>query len=187
MAAGECFLPRWVQGRPERVGFVAGAMIGRLQKGLVLGAMLSLAAIPQELAAGVKGMPEGTARVKVGDAAPLETEELKEIRATGKAIVLMFGNPWHCLYCERVWLNLKELLPKYEKDLTLVLVSAQRVKFWEPPDENVRLARRYGIVGEPWVFLIDKNGIVRHIFVGFTGLAKLEAELNNLLRLPGAR
>ncbi|MBI4562005.1 MAG: thioredoxin family protein [Candidatus Rokubacteria bacterium] len=157
-------------------------MTTRLARVPILSLVLALALLPQDLQAGVKGTPEGKPRVAVGDRAPLESEELREAHATGKAILLMFGNPWHCIYCEKVWLNIKELLPRFEKDIAFVLVAAQPVKFWEPPDENVRLARRYGIVGEPWVFLIDRSGVVRHIFVGFTERQRIEAELN---KLPG--
>lgn len=99
----------------------------------------------------------------------------------------MFGNPWHCLYCERTCFNIKEVLPRYANDVAFVMVAAQRVKFWEPPDENVRLAKRYGVIGEPWVFLIDKEGVVRKILVGFTERGKIEAELTNLLDPPAGR
>ncbi len=136
---------------------------------------------PPELPAGVKGTPQGKPRISVGDPAPLETQGLREAHAEGKAILLMFGNPWHCIHCEKVWLNIKDLLPRFEKDLAFILVASQRVKFWEPPDENVRLARQYGVVGEPWVFLIDKDGVVRRIFAGFTEKGKIEAALTDLL------
>ncbi|MBI4590878.1 MAG: thioredoxin family protein [Candidatus Rokubacteria bacterium] len=135
----------------------------------------------------MKGTPEGKSRIRVGERAPLETSELREAHASGKAIILMFGNPWHCLYCERTWFNIKEVLPRYENDVAFVMVAAQRVKFWEPPDENVRLAKRYGVIGEPWVFLVDKAGVVRKIFVGFTERGKIEAELTNLLDPLAAR
>jgi len=158
-----------------------------LRKVRLLGLVLALALLPQDLQAGVKGTPEGKAKIRVGERAPLETEELREAHAAGKAIILMFGNPWHCLYCERTWFNIREVLPRYEKDLAFVMVAAQRVKFWEPPDQNVRLAKRYGIIGEPWIFLIDKHGIVRNTFVGFTEKGKLEAALNTLLGLRADR
>lgn len=153
----------------------------------ILALILTLALLPQALQAGVKGTPEGKSRIRVGEQAPLETAELREAHAGGKAIILMFGNPWHCLYCERVWLSIKEILPPYADDLAFVMVAAQRVKFWEPPDENVRLAKRYGIIGEPWVFLIDKNGIVRRIFIGFTEKGTIEAGLTDLLLPHAAR
>ncbi len=161
-----------------------------MRKTTVLGLVLAFALLPAGIQAGVKGTPEGTPRIRVGERAALETEELRAAHASGRAILLMFGNPWHCIYCEKVWLNIKDLLPSFDKDIAFVLVSAQRVKFWEPPDENVRLARRYGIVGEPWVFLIDKTGIVRQIFVGFTGRGRIEVELDSLLhpdKLSGRR
>jgi thioredoxin-related protein len=158
-----------------------------MKKTTALGLVLILALLPAGIQAGVKGTPAGDPRIRVGERAALETEELRAAHASGRAILLMFGNPWHCIHCEKVWLNIKDLLPSFDKDIAFVLVSAQRVKFWEPPDENVRLARRYGIVGEPWVFLIDKDGIVRQIIVGFAGRSKIEAELGNLLHPAALR
>jgi thioredoxin-related protein len=158
-----------------------------VRKIVLLGFILVFAFLPLDLEAGVKGTPEGKSKVGVGDRAPLESEALREAHGAGKAILLMFGNPWHCIHCEKVWFNIKEVLPRYEKDLAFVMMAAQRVKFWEPPDESVRLARQYGVVGEPWVFLIDKDGVVRRIFAGFTEKGKLEAELANLLHPQAAR
>jgi len=144
-------------------------------------ASLIILLLPYPLLAGPKGLPEGEARVKVGDRAPLETEELMKAHAEGKSILLMFGNPWHCLYCERIWMTIKdELIPRYGEDLAFVLVTSQRVKFWEPLEEHVKLARRYGIIGEPWLFLIDREGRVRQIFIGFTKREKIDGALKKL-------
>lgn len=150
-------------------------------RGALAGVAAALLLCPQLVWGGVKGAPEGTSGIRVGERAPLETAELREAHASGKAIILMFGNPWHCLHCERTWFNIKEVLPRYENDVALVMVAALRVKLWEPPDENVRLARRYGIIGEPWIFLIDRTGVVRKILIGFTERRKIEAELASLL------
>lgn len=151
------------------------------REGLLFACLLSLLLLPLDLQAGIKGMPEGNPRVRVGDRSPLESEALRTAHEQGKAILLMFGNPWHCIYCEKVWFNIKDLMPGYENDLAFILVAPQKLKFWEPPNGDLELARHYGVVGEPWVFLIDKEGIVRHIFVGFTGKSKIETEIKKVL------
>ena len=152
-----------------------------MKRGFFIAAIMVFFLFPQNPLAGVKGTPKGKPRVKVGDVAPLETEELRRAHEEGKAILLMFGNPWHCIYCEKVWLNIKALLPNYEEGVTFILVSPLQVKWWKPSDEHIKLASRYGIIGEPWVFLIDREGIVRHIFIGFTEKGKIEAGLKKVL------
>ena len=129
----------------------------------------------------MKGLPEGKPRVEIGDTAPMDHPKLIKARETGKAIVIMFGNPDHCIYCEKVWGNIRELIPKYENDIATVLVSHRGAKFWEPVEEDVFLGQKYGVIGEPWLFLIDKKGIVRQIFAGLTGLEQIEAGLKNLV------
>jgi len=148
--------------------------------GMISILVITSAFLPISLFAGVKGLPEGESRVKVGEKAPLETTELKKAHEEGKAILLMFGNPWHCIACEKMWF-VKEIMPKYEKEFAFIQLAAQRVKFWDPPEANVKLARRYGIQGEPWMFVIDKKGIVQHIFIGFTKVERIEEEMKKLL------
>lgn len=132
--------------------------------------------------AGLRGLPEGKPRVEVGDTAPIEHPRLIKARETGKAIILMFGNPDHCIYCEKVWGNIRELMPKYKEDVAAVLISHRGAKFWEPVEEDVLLGQKYGVIGEPWLFLIDKKGIVHQILVGLTGLNQIEEGIKNLVK-----
>lgn len=132
--------------------------------------------------AGLKGLPEGKPRVEIGDAAPIDHPSLHKAREIGNAIILMFGNPDHCIYCEKVWGNIRELMPKYKEDVAAVLIRHRGAKFWEPVEEDVLLGQKYGVIGEPWLFLIDKEGIVRQILVGLTGLNQIEEGLKNLVK-----
>ncbi len=129
----------------------------------------------------LKGLPEGKSRVMIGDAAPMEHPSLKKARETGKAIILMFGNVDHCIYCEKTWGNVRELMPKYKNDVVAVLISHRPSKFQLAEDEDRILGEIYGVVGEPWLFFIDKDGIVRQIFPGLTGLNQIEDGLKNLI------
>ena len=96
-------------------------------------------------------------------------------------ILLMFGNIDHCIYCEKVWGNINALMPKYGSDIVPILKAHRASKFWAPEDEAVKLGEIYGVVGEPWLFIIDKEGIVRHIFRGFTGKTEIETEIKKVL------
>lgn len=156
-------------------------MSANFSKGALLALMVALFLLPSEAVTAVRGLPEGKPRLGVGDRAYLEREELKTAHEEGKTILLMFGNPWHCIYCERTWFNIREILRRYEKEVAFVLVEAQPVKFWRPEEENLELARRYGVIGEPWVFLIDREGVVRHVFVGFRPKREIEAVLSQVV------
>ncbi|MBI5327056.1 MAG: thioredoxin family protein [Deltaproteobacteria bacterium] len=129
----------------------------------------------------VRGAPEGKSTIQVGDNAPLDTDDIRKAHNEGKIILLMFGNPDHCRYCEKVWFNSQEIAFKYEKDVAFIAKRHRAAEFWEPEPEAEALAKRYGIVGEPWLFLIDKKGVVRHIFVGFAGKTEIEVEVKKML------
>jgi len=143
--------------------------------------ILILILFPFHSYAGLRGMPEGKPRVEVGDKAPLETADLKKAHEQGKVILLMFGNPDHCIYCEKVWANIREIMPQYEKDAAAFLKTHRASKFWGPEDEAVKLGEIYGVIGEPWLFIIDKKGIIRHIFMGFAGRNDIEMELKKVV------
>ncbi|MBI3599021.1 MAG: thioredoxin fold domain-containing protein [Nitrospinae bacterium] len=144
--------------------------------------VLCLLIFPSVSQSVMKGLPEGKPRVEIGDAAPIEHPSLHKARETGKAIILMFGNPDHCIYCEKVWGNIRELMPKYKKDVVAVLISHRASKFQEAADEDRILGERYGVIGEPWLFMIDKEGIVRQIFPGLTGINQIEEGIKNLIK-----
>ncbi len=130
----------------------------------------------------LKGLPEGKSKVMIGDAAPVEHPGLQKARETGKAIILMFGNVDHCIYCEKTWGNVRELMPKYKNDVVAVLISHRPSKFQLAEDEDRILGEIYGVVGEPWLFFIDRDGIVRQIFPGLTGIGQIEDGLKNLIK-----
>jgi len=143
----------------------------------------AITCFPPTSAAGIRGLPEGQAKVAIGEAAPLEADDLKRAHNDGKIILLMFGNPDHCIYCEKVWSNINDLLPRYEKDVAAFLKKHRASKFWGPPSEDVALGERYGVIGEPWLFIIDQKGVVRNIIMGPVGKDGIEAELKKLVEV----
>lgn len=131
---------------------------------------------------GIRGAPEGEPLVKVGDRAPLEAEDLKKAHGDGKVILLMFGNPDHCRYCEKVWFNIIDIGSRYEHDVAIIGKRHRAAEFWAAESEDEAIGKRYGVVGEPWLFIIDREGIVRHIFMGFAGLQEIEAKLLTIIK-----
>lgn len=138
---------------------------------------------PVTSGAGLRGLPEGNSKVVIGGPAPLETDDLKRAHNEGKVILLMFGNPDHCIYCEKVWANISALLPQYEKYVAAFLKKHRASKFWGPANEDVALGERYGVIGEPWLFIIDQKGVVRNIIMGPVGKDVIEAELKKLMEV----
>lgn len=147
----------------------------------LLYSMFSIA-LPIASHAGLRGMPEGKPKVDVGEKAPLGTDDLRKAHEQGSVILLMFGNPDHCIHCEKVWSNITDLCQHYENDVAAILKIHRASKFWGPEDDAVALGKIYGVIGEPWLFLIDKEGIIRHIFKGFTGREAIEAELKEVIK-----
>lgn len=131
--------------------------------------------------AGLRGLPEGKSKVAVGDMAPLDTADLKAAHKEGKVILLMFGNPDHCIYCEKVWGNINAMMPEYVKDVAGILKRHRASKFWGPESEDAALGERYGAIGEPWLFIIDRKGVVRNIIMGPVAKEVIEAELKKLM------
>lgn len=144
---------------------------------------MAIALFPITSAAGIRGLPEGKSKVVIGEPAPLEADDLKQAHKEGKIILLMFGNPDHCTYCEKVWTNINALLPQYENNVAGIIKRHRASKFWGPPSEDAALGERYGVIGEPWLFVIDKQGIVRNIIMGPVGKDQIEAELKKLVEV----
>ena len=130
----------------------------------------------------IRGAPEGEPLVRVGDRAPLEADDLKKAHGDGKVILLMFGNPDHCRYCEKVWFNIMDIGSRYEQDVTVIGKRHRAAEFWAAESEDVALGKRYGVIGEPWLFIIDSEGIVRYIFKGFAGLSEIETQLQSMIK-----
>ncbi|MEK6791822.1 MAG: thioredoxin family protein [Deltaproteobacteria bacterium] len=144
-------------------------------------AAVSMYLYPLSSAAGLRGMPEGDPIVELGAAAPLNTAELKKAHKEGKAILLLFGNPDHCIYCEKVWRSISDLQEVNPKEIAAILTVHRASKFWGPESDAVLLGKTYGVAGEPWLFLIDKKGIIRQIYKGYVEKPQIEAELKKLL------
>jgi hypothetical protein len=93
----------------------------------------------------------------------------------------MFGNPDHFIYCEKTWKGITSVVPKFGKDVAAIMRNFRAADWSLPEQEGIDLAKEDGVVGEPWVFLIDKQGVVRQIFKGFTVQSTLEAKIAELV------
>lgn len=123
-----------------------------------------------------------------GDKAPnfeLETLEGKPFRFDPpfkKTQVIYFWGAW-CRYCEDDFHRLNKLFAEWEKQIEsprLLAINAgqsqdrirrfiNRMKPSFPIyiDRDIKLAHRFGVIGLPTYFITDKQGIIRHIILGW--------------------
>jgi len=98
---------------------------------------------------------------------------LDEALRQGKPIVLEFATPGHCTVCDKQLQILKALLAKYE-DRVLFLHMDQYM--------NPEAFRTYRVMGDPWTFIIDGQGVVRFRRAGRMLYGELDAEIRRVLQ-----
>ncbi len=74
-----------------------------------------------------------------------------------------------------------------DAEVAAVYAEKHRMRYPSVIDKDGETSRAYGISGLPTMVLVDKQGIVRDVFVGFDpmGEARLEAAIKKLLAEPG--
>ncbi|HAS17125.1 MAG TPA: hypothetical protein DCR39_04365, partial [Nitrospiraceae bacterium] len=112
-----------------------------------------------------------TSKVKIGEKVLL-TDLIKGLHEEGKAIVLvLLSNPMQCTNCDSVVDFIEGEAKRYKDDVAFIVKGGQDM-LGAMDEETVTLKRLYGFVtmGEPWTFVIDKEGVLQKIFIGrFTG------------------
>lgn len=98
---------------------------------------------------------------------------LDEALATGKPIVLEFATPGHCTVCDAQLQMLKGLLEKYQTEALFLHMDQY---------QNPQAFKAYGVMGDPWTFVIDRNGIVRHVQPGRMLYGELEAVIKTVVK-----
>jgi thiol-disulfide isomerase/thioredoxin len=97
---------------------------------------------------------------------------LDQALKTGKPIVLAFATPGHCTPCDQQLQMLKAMLNKYE-DRVLFLHLDQY--------QNPQAFKAFGVMGDPWTYVIDQNQTVRYVEAGRVMYNELEAQIIKLL------
>ena len=108
-----------------------------------------------------------TSRVSVGEKVVL-TETLKKANEEGKIIVLvLLPGPMGCRRCDSLISLLEKETSRYKDDAVFIMAGGQDM-LGAMDKETFELKRSYGFVtmGEAWTFIIDKNGILKKIFMG---------------------
>jgi len=98
---------------------------------------------------------------------------LDKALATGKPIVLEFATPGHCTVCDEQLQMVKAIMDKYQTQALFLHMDQY---------QNPQAFRAYGVMGDPWTFVIDKDGIVRHVQPGRMLYEELEIALKAVLK-----
>ena len=122
-----------------------------------------------------------TSRVSVGEKVVL-TETLKKANEEGKIIVLvLLPGPMGCRRCDSLISLLEKETSRYKDDAVFIMAGGQDMLGADK--ETLELKRRYGFVtmGEAWTFIIDREGVLRKILIGFFTGEELEGILDNII------
>lgn len=91
---------------------------------------------------------------------------------TGKPIVLEFATPGHCTNCDEQLQMLKAILDKYQGQMIFIHIDQY---------ENPQAYKAYQVMGDPWTFIIDKNGIVHFERAGRMLYGELDEAIKQIL------
>lgn len=118
----------------------------------------------------IRGIARGESKIKVGDRAPLLIPDMIKAHEEGKVIALMLGYPSHCPWCDRmdryIYVIMKEM-NNFDHRAVFIQRQTEHAKMILPHPEGAQLKAAYGVEGQPWLFIIDKQGIVRHVYIAF--------------------
>ncbi len=90
-----------------------------------------------------------------------------------KTIVLEFATPGHCTVCDKQLQMLKALLAKYEDDVIFLHMDQY---------ENPQAFKAFGVIGDPWTYVIDGRQTVRFKQAGRMLYGELDMIINGLLK-----
>lgn len=97
---------------------------------------------------------------------------------TGKPIVLAFATPGHCTPCDQQLQMLKAMLDKYGAQVLFVHLDQY---------QNPQAFKAFGVMGDPWTYLIDQRQTVRYVQSGRVMYGELEAQLSRVLPAAAAK
>lgn len=94
----------------------------------------------------------------------------------GKPIVLEFATPGHCTVCDVQLQMLKSMLTKYESQVIFLHMDQ-----YQNPEAFIA----FRVKGDPWTFMIDKDGTVLFKQPGRMLLGEMEAAIQRVLPRKG--
>ncbi len=132
----------------------------------------------------LRGIARGESKITVGDKAPLITPELEQAHKERKVIALQLGFPPHCPWCDRMDRYIKEIMKEtnnFDGEAIFIQTQIEHAKMIAPPSEGMKLKEAFGVQGQPWLFIIDKEGTVRFVYKVFVGSDTFRKNIEELL------
>lgn len=71
---------------------------------------------------------------------------------TGRPILLEFATPGHCTNCDEQLQMLRAIMDQYQDKMIVIHIDQYA---------NPQAYKAYKVMGDPWTFIIDKNGVVQ--------------------------
>ncbi len=103
---------------------------------------------------------------------PLYRWKIADLLEQKKPFIVVFGTPQHCTMCVDQIVRLAVMNEKYGDDFAFLHVDGYK-------DTDVWV--EWGVTGEPWTYIVDRDGIVVKIYPGQTEIALLEQAVDELL------
>lgn len=91
---------------------------------------------------------------------------------TGKPVVLEFATPGHCTNCDEQLQMFSGIMDRYQNQMIFIHIDQYK---------NPQAYKAYHVMGDPWTFIIDKNGIVRFERPGRMLYGELESAIQKVL------
>ena len=96
---------------------------------------------------------------------------LDEALAMKKPILLEFATPGHCTVCDKQLQMIKGLLAKYEGKVLFLHMDQ-----YQNPEAFIA----FGVIGDPWTYVIDADKVVRFKQPGRMLYGELDAQLQRV-------
>jgi thiol-disulfide isomerase/thioredoxin len=97
---------------------------------------------------------------------------LDDALVTNKPIILEFATPGHCTVCDKQLQMLKGLLTKHEGEVLFLHMDQY---------QNPEAFKAFGVIGDPWTYVIDSSRKVRYKQAGRMLYNELDMIVSGLL------
>lgn len=102
----------------------------------------------------------------------LHDHTVAEALAAHKPILLQFASPIHCTICDVQLKAVEEVKKKYGDRMVFIHVDG-----YKDPDA----VSRWGHKGDPWCYIIDKNGVIQAVLPGSSIPRELESVVAKIM------
>jgi len=101
---------------------------------------------------------------------------IDEALAMNKTVLVEFATPGHCTVCDKQLQMLKAMITKYGSDVVFLHMDQYK---------NPQAFKAFKVKGDPWTFIVDKEGIVRFKQAGRILYGELDYHLGSIVGSKG--